>query len=59
MIDGDNFGGGGGGEMLAVMLLSFVCLFISFFLVRSAELRNGKHENKTGGNWGEQGRRCL
>ena len=24
-------------------------------IVGSAELRKGKHENKTGGNWGEQG----
>ena len=26
-------------------------------IVGSAELRKGKHENKTGGNWGEQERR--
>ena len=28
-------------------------------MVGSAELRKRKHENKTGGNWGERGRQSL
>ena len=28
-------------------------------IVGSVELRKRKHENKAGGNWGEQGRRSL